>query len=111
MNARLNRSATREVADRAPLDHLEHTFDLEPMSVPPDGSMRLVCHRFPECMCGDDCAEAGQERERAHGVLIALMVATLTIGALLLAACVTRQNDFTADQLGALGPVLKGERP
>lgn len=53
--------------------------------VPPHGKAQIVCLRWPECMCGDDCIDSKPARSKlADFILIGLMVATALIGAGLL---------------------------
>ncbi|RWF78259.1 MAG: hypothetical protein EOS26_05835 [Mesorhizobium sp.] len=85
----LNRSRSQirgELPDRAPLDHIERMFDLEPITIPPNGKQVVVCRRWPECMCGDGCLDLRIETEPARYILVGLMIAVALIGAGLLYA-------------------------
>ncbi|MBN9255234.1 MULTISPECIES: hypothetical protein [unclassified Mesorhizobium] len=53
----------------------------ETITIPPDGPTRVVCHLWPECQCGDDCAhQEAPDAPAARWILAGLMVATAIAG-------------------------------
>ncbi|ODA94966.1 hypothetical protein BFX40_20245 [Mesorhizobium sp. SEMIA 3007] len=55
---------------------------LEQMTVPPGGRTQLICKRWPDCLCGDDCIDlAPAESPMARRILNGLMLAVAAIGA------------------------------
>lgn len=55
----------------------------EPLTVPPDGKVQVVCENYPECMCGDDCIDR-TESPRARLILKGLMLAVAVLGIVLI---------------------------
>ncbi|TPM41573.1 hypothetical protein [Mesorhizobium sp. B2-3-4] len=59
-----------------------HPLDYERIAIPPHGGVRIVCHNWPSCGCGDDCTQQSPEDSPfARRVLLALMIAVALIGA------------------------------
>lgn len=65
----------------APLDHVAEGYDR--ICVPPDGEPQIVCHLWPECMCGQDCANLTDART-VRRVLILFIAATAIIATALI---------------------------
>ncbi|TPM92695.1 hypothetical protein [Mesorhizobium sp. B2-1-3A] len=60
-----------------------HPLDYERIAITGgDGAVRIVCHNWPTCGCGDDCTQQSPEDSPfARRILLALMIAVALIGA------------------------------
>jgi hypothetical protein len=46
-----------------------------------EGKVLFICHRWPDCLCGDDCVDdKPADSKTTRIVLIGLMIATAFIG-------------------------------
>lgn len=66
---------------------MQHPLDYERITIPPHGTVRIVCHNWPTCGCGDDCTNRpAAEWPTARRILNGLIAAVAIIGAGLLIA-------------------------
>ncbi|TIM24744.1 MAG: hypothetical protein E5Y74_00675 [Mesorhizobium sp.] len=63
---------------------MQHPLDYERITIPPHGTVRIVCHNWPTCGCGDDCTNRTEESPAARRILLGLMIAVAAIGVVLL---------------------------
>ncbi|RWO29616.1 MAG: hypothetical protein EOS10_22505 [Mesorhizobium sp.] len=72
MNARLSQIPRRFIPVAPP--------KLSRVSVPPHGGVHLICARWPDCQCGDDCIDILPARSPAvRRILAAMLVAVALI--------------------------------
>lgn len=52
---------------------------LSRVSVPPHGRQQLICARWPDCQCGDDCIDILPARSPAVRRILAVMLVAVAL--------------------------------